>query len=272
MLNLLFLFIAVCIVIGIIRALLPVIIGVIIVGVAIATIIYFGPVILSWIISVLPILLVLLAALFLLGCVITLVEKQRHRSKLKKLDQLGIEKIDSAFADWQKMNDRGWVEITPSGYVISISFYKNMVKSIGTASLLTVDKFRQYCLSNAKDFRINLVVPLLEFLQNKGLIFPFQLNNGEFCLLTKSLMSRAEDLFSKEGAATENEFMQICEYSGLLSELPQNDQGFVPFFLNYMLSCGKLQKIELNELSENLYVSNSRCKDSKLVRREISLD
>lgn len=272
MLNLLILFIVICVIVGIVRALLPVILGVIIIAVVAAVIISFGPMILSLILSLLPILLVILAVLFLLGCVITLVEKCRYRSQLKKLNQFGILKLESAPADWKKLNNLGWVEIIPSGYVISIKFYKDILKHIEPVSTLTLSQFEQYCLSCAKQFQLIFVAPVLDFLQRKEFIFKFQLNNGELCLLTRAIMNKFEDLFSREGAATKNEFIQICEHSGLLYQLPQNGQGFVPFFLKYMIAHDKIQKVELSELGEYLYVSKNPCKDSKLIRREISLD
>ena len=272
MLNLVILFIVICVIIGIVRAILPVILGLIVVVGAIAVIIFFGPIILSWILSLLPILLAILAVLFLLGCVITLVEKCRYRSQLKKLNQFGILKLDSAPADWQKLNNLGWVEIIPSGYVVSIKFYKDVLKHIEPTPTLTLSQFEQYCLSCAKEFQLNFIAPLLDFLQRKEFIFKFQLNNGELCLLSRSIMSKFEDLFLKEGAATKDEFTQICEHSGLLYQLPQNGQGFVLFFLKYMISHDKIQKVELSELDEYLYVSKNQSKDSKLIRREISLD
>lgn len=279
MLNLLILIIVICVIVAILKSVLSalgeIILGIIGIAIIIAAIVFLGPIILrllSHLPKFLPWILIILAGLFVLGCIITLAEKLRYRAQLERLDQLGIDKIGSAPETWKKKSELGLVETTSSGYVISISFYKKVINHIGRTSTLTMCEFEQHCVTCASQFQVSFAPPLLEFLQKKELLFQFSLSNGETCLLSKSIMERCEDLFLKEGAATEDEFVQICERTGLLDEFPQDGRRFVAFFFAHMLSCGKVQKVELNDLGDCLYVAKTQRQNSNMVRREISID
>ena len=279
MLNLIILVVAVCILIGILKAVLnavgEVILGIVGIAVIVAAIVFLGPILLkllSYLPKLIPWILIILAALIVLGCAVTLVEKRRYRPQLDRLDHLGIDRMDSALEDWKKMSELGLVETTSTGYAISISFYKRVISKIGQAPTLTVEEFEQDCATCADCFQAAFSSPLLEFLQRKALLFEFPLYNGETILVSKPFMKSCEDLFLKEGAATEDEFAQMCGRAGLLRVFPQDGRQFVSFFLAHMLSCGKVKKVALDELGDFLYVAENQRQDSNMVRREINLD
>ena len=279
MLKLLILVVVICIIAAILKSVLSavgeIILGIIGIALIIAAIVFLGPIILGLLphlLKLIPWILLILAVLFVLGCIFALVEKRRYRSHMKRLDQLGIDQMDDATEDWKRMDDLGMVETTASGYVVSISFYKNVIKHIGQEPVLTMDEFKQHCAACASQFQVSLVTPFLEFLQKKKLLYQFHLSSGEVRILSKAMMKQCADLFLKEGAATEDQFARICENAGLFHEFPKDGQRLVCLYLDEMVSCGKFEKVQLNKAGVYLYKSKEQRPDSNLVRREISLD
>lgn len=272
MLELIIFFAVICFIIGILKAiwdaLKDIILGILGIGIIIAAVIFLGPLVLAW----LPLLLVIFVALVVLGGMITLLERWKYRSKLKELNKHGMDKITVSSDAWQKPEELGLVEIIPAGYVVSVAFYKKVMNQIGRTSTLTRDGFERYCVKCAKQFQIVYIGPFLEFLQKKNLLLPFSLSDGETYYLSKPFVTDCKNLFLKEGAATEEEFTQVCADADIAHELRQENRRLAAYILKHMLSCGEIQKVELSDLGDSLYVAKNQSRDSKMTRREISLD
>lgn len=279
MLNLIISIIVICIVIGILKAVIDalgkIILGIIGIALIIAAIVFLGPPLLkllSFFPKLLPWILVILAVLIVLGSIATFLEKRHYRAELKRLDELGIDSAGSVSNDWEKMKRSGLIEVTSSGYAVSISFYKRVIKRIGQTTILSIAEFKEHCSSCAIRFQESLTTPLLKFLYEKSLLFQFSLSNGQVYILSKSFMDRCESLFLTTGAATECEFEQICNQANLLCKFPLESRNFARFFLNYLISCNKIYTVDLDGSNDRLYIAKKQQQDSSFVRREITLD
>lgn len=279
MLEILILFVVICLVIGIIKAIFDalkdVILGILGIGIIVAAIVFLGPVILSALpvlLSFLPWIFAILAGLFILGCIISLFEKAKYRSQLEWLRKRGIDKISASSEEWSRPKELGFVETTSSGYVISTSFYKKVVEKIGRKSALTQNEVSICCAQSAPQFQIIYFVPLFDFLCAKNSLVPFTASKGETLYLSEPFVKKCEKLFLNEGAATQNEFALICKNSFATQEFQQKSQELAASILRHMLSSGEVQEIDLPDLGEKLYVATKQQSNSKMTRREINLN
>lgn len=238
-----------------------------------ALVVIIAAVVFLWsvVLPALPLILCVLTVLFVLGCIGLSIGKRQYRSQLEWLEERGIEKISVSQIDWSKPIKLGFVETIAAEYVISTPFYKKILNKISQTGALTRDTFEEYCVQNAKEFQLIYVDPFIEFLQKKDQLFPFFSSADETHYLSKPFVAKCENLFMAEGAATTDEFAQICGNSAVTNKLRQESRALAAAILNYMLSHGKVEEIELSELGDRLYVAKDQKKDSKMTRREIKL-
>lgn len=274
MLNIIIIIVAVCIVIWLVQTLWDLIQGlwdrfkiVIIIVAAVG----LGPIILSAFSQLLFVIAALLIWLY--------IKRRKYRLQLSQLERRGIEPF-SAQANWDKVAGSvgsGRIELSATagcGYVISTVFYKSVIEVIGRTCSLTRDAFGEYCVQSAEEFQMIYVDPLLDFLQTKNLLFPLYISSGEIRYLSKPFVSDCENLFMIEGAATKNEFAQICGKADVTRELHKDSDALAAFILDRMLSDRKIKEIELSgcESGDRLYVAKEQIPNSKMTHREISLD
>ena len=290
MLEIIIIFFVICFVIGLLKAIWDafkeVILGILGLAIIIAAVVFLGPIILSalpvlWgglvslvpiILSALPVILLVLAALFILGCIGSFIEKQKYRSQLKWLEKRGIENISASQVDWSKPAELGYVETTAAGYVISTAFCKRIINKIGRTGTLTQSAFGEYCTQSADQFQMQYIYPLLMFMQKKGMLFPFSTSSSETYYLSEPFVSDCKKLLLTEGAATKDEFTQLCRTSDVTRELHKESNALAIFILNLMLSQSEVEEIELSESGDQLYVAKNQTASSKMTRREVSLD
>lgn len=272
MLEIIIFLVAVCVILGILKAiwdaLKDVVLGILGIAILIAAIVFLGPVILS----ALPVLLPVLAALFVLGCIISFVEKLKYGSQLRELHKIGMKKVSGSMDVWEKPEQLGLVEITASGYVISSRFRKRVAEKVDHAKIVTIDTFHKCCLQAASSFQIDDTAPLLHHMKDQGILVPLQEDGWEKRYLSQQTTRECERLFELEGAATESEFSAICEAVPICSEFSVRPETLARAILSHAVSQGAAHKVELPDLDGELFVSNRDNENSKLVRREISLD
>lgn len=279
MLEILILVVVICVVIGVAKAIFSalkeVLLGILGIGIIIAAIVFLGPVILSvlpLLLSLLPWIFAILVGLFILGCIISLFEKAKYLPQLEWLRKRGIDKISAASEDWSRPSELGLVETTSNGYVVSTPFYRKVVGKIGRESALTRNEVARYCSQSAAQFQLIYLDPLLDFLCAKNALVPFTTSKGEILYLSESFLKECKNLFLNEGAATQDEFAQICKNSFVMQEFQQEIEGLAAFILELMLSSEEVQEIYLPDLGEQLYVATKQQSNSKMTRREINLD
>lgn len=292
MLELLLLFVAVVFFLGLLKIIWDIlkglILGILGIGIIIAAVVFLGPIILSVATAVVGVLgplllsaLPLILPLILLAAIISFIwkrirawrEKRKYLLQLRWLEKRGIAKTsDNTLTDWSTAAELDYVEITPEGYVISTFFYDRVITRISQTGAFTRDAFGKCCVHCAREFQVAYVDLLLEFMQNKDLLFPLSASIGETYYLPKPFVEKCENLLLTEGAATRDEFTNICRNSAVTRELHQECSALAVFILNRMLSRGEIDKIELTELGDWLYVAKDQTMNSKMIRREIILD
>ena len=272
MLEIIILLFAMCLIIGVLKAiwdaLKDVILGILGIGIIVAAVIFLGPIVLS----ALPIIIVILIALFILGCIISLFQKLKYGSQIKELDQVGIKKLSEPIDVWKTPKKLGLVEVTASGYVISSQFYKRIIKKFNQEAIVTDDTFQKHCLQVATSFQVDNATPLLNHMRSQGLLVLLQENGPENRYLSQQIVMDCERVFELEGAATESEFSAICKTMPICSKIPVKAEILAKTILNHVVAQGVSHKVELPDLGEELFVSDKSKDNSKLVRREISLN
>lgn len=272
MLSIIIFLFVICFFIGILKAIWDafkdIILGILGIVIIIAAIAFLGPLVLA----ALPLILMVLVALFILGCIISFWTKLKYGSQLRGLDRIGIAKISGSSDDWKQPKDLGFVVITSSGYVISNRFRKCVTEKTDQRKIVTVDTFRECCLQVAPSFQPDNTAPLLRYMESQNFLVPLQEYRQEKRYLSHGIVYNCARLLETEGAATKAEFSAICKASPVCSNIPVNPEIIASTILNYMVTQGDAHKVELSDLNENLFVSNKAKSNSKMVRREISMD
>lgn len=275
--------VAICFIMGILKAiwdaLKDIILGILGIGIIVAAVVFLGPILLSIVgafgpivLSALPVIPVILIALFILGCIISFCEKLKYASQSRELNRIGMKKISGSLEVWKKLEKLRLVEITDSGYVISDRFYKRIIKKTNQEKIVTVDTFQDYCLQAASSFQADNTISLLNHMKSQGFLVLLQEGGLKKRYLSQRITKECEHLFELEGAATESEFSAICEASSICSEISVKPEILAKTILNHAVSQGTAHKVDLSDLDRELFVSDKSKSSSKLVRREISLD
>ena len=141
-------FVVICIGLGILKAiwdaLSEVLLGLLGLGIIIAAVVFLGPLALGLlgaaipvILALLPFGLALLAALWVLGCVLRFFQGLKYRGRVRTLKKLGIDKMNGSEEMWARPEALGQVARTRDGYVVSMAFYKKVVRQLDRMSVLT---------------------------------------------------------------------------------------------------------------------------------------
>lgn len=102
----------------------------------------------------------------------------------------------------------------------------------------------------------------------EGQLLPYSGQGEEQRYLTGTFVTGCEALFLKEGAATKQEFAQ----ADAVRRLGLSGRRLASLVLERLLARGEVEKVELADLGEDLYVAKNQRSDAKMTRREISLD
>ena len=272
MIELIILLFVICFIIGILKtiwdALKNLILGILGVAIIIAAVVFLGPIALG----ALPVILVILAALFLLGCIMSIWTRLKYGPQLRKLDQSGIVKLTNSPEDWEEADRLGLVKVTGSGYVVSNRFCKNVTKKADRKRVVTMDTFGECCQRVAPAFQPNCAAPLLEYMVDQGILVPLRNYKGQPQYLSQGIVKKCERLLEAEGAATESEFSTICKSAHICFGFRVEPELIAAVVLKHLEGQGAVHKVRLTDLNEDLFVSNTVKSDSKMVRREISMD
>ncbi len=283
MLEIIIFFVVICIGLGILKAiwdaLSEVLLGLLGLGIIIAAVVFLGPLALGLlgaaipvILALLPFGLALLAALWVLGCVLRFFQGLKYRGRVRTLKKLGIDKMNGSEEMWARPEALGQVVRTRGGYVVSMAFYKKVVRQLDRMSILTERDLSICCARCAKRFQAAYIRAFLDLLQKEGQLLPYSGQGEEQRYLTGTFVTGCEALFLKEGAATKQEFAQVCAQADAVRRLGLSGRRLASLVLERLLARGEVEKVELADLGEDLYVAKNQRSDAKMTRREISLD
>lgn len=243
--------------------------------VGIAIIIFVGAKFFDALLSYWRIILIVIGVLVAISILYLVCQKKKYRLQLNWLDQRGVEQVPNVQGDakfWKTMEEMGFVKQLPSGHVISSSFYSSITKKIEQKGIFTQSVLRQLCRQSAHKFQDVYLTSLIAFLEEKSKLFPLYLQLGDVGYLSPNVVTECETLFAKEGAATRSEFAQVCSNVVDLYGYSGENRTLSDFIIDRLLSRQIIHEIELQERSDFLYVAKHQRSDSKMTKREISLD
>ena len=283
MMQILIFVLIVCFILGVLKAIWDaigdIILGLIGIAAIVAAVIFLGPPVLSLLgtlIGLLPVVLpwvvIIFIGLFILGLLIQIVNKIRYGAQMKTLNQRGMDTFSGPIENWNELRKIHQVDFTTSGHLISVAFLKKLTVKLSSVTNLPRSQLISYCQQCAPQFQTVFITPLINYLWAQQLLLPLSLGSGETSYLTQPFVDRCEKLFLSEGAATKKEFAEICASSPATGELRKDSGALAGAILERMLNAGTVEKVHLEELGNDLYVSKKRSIPMKMVCREISLD
>lgn len=197
----------------------------------------------------------------------------RHSSYPNWLDRVGISRIEDAPGS-QKAHDlaieKGQAEIfsTDERYVLSTAFHKKLLQNIERQRVMTGEAFRKSCRNAASKFHLEYSDVLLDYLSDNGQLLEL---SPEGPYLSCGMVADCEHLLNREGAATEEDFAEMCVKSPAASCLYEHRAQLAKVILTNMVRSGRASTAKCND-GGNLYVSENPTKDCRMTKREISLD
>ncbi len=274
--------IAILIVLGLLGCLLgwikdhaKVIIGLIAIAVMIPIGRAFLPGMLKTALAVLPKVLLILLVLLVIGAVYFCVMKSRSRTYLAWLKDVGIGPQSAAPGDervWEWAQKHDYAKALEHGLVLSCEFCDLVKKSVDQGKIIAREQLQSYCLRWAPSFQVNHTALFLDHLKKSGLLLPICEGGKEAVYLAPALKNDCKRRLELEGAATADEFAVICKSAASDAAAQAAPRAIAETLLSRMVKEGAARKVKLSDLGETLYVANRAVPNSKLVRREVSLD
>lgn len=120
---------------------------------------------------------------------------------LKSLNRAGIEQLKMESGDkrvWKWIEKHGYAETFLSDYAVSVEFYRKVIGYLEQQQIMSETEFQNCCLESTPEFHIKYTGPLLGFLQQKELLFPFFSSTGEIFYVSAEVIQEYENLFEKE--------------------------------------------------------------------------
>jgi len=219
--------------------------------------------------------IVWLVVLFVLACVgvYHLIKRKKMQKFVRWMDYVGITEKKTAPAKekiQELAENKELIEELDSGQIVSKEFCKRVLYCADLQGLVSKESFQYCCQQSAPAFNPYYLEILLDYLSDSDQLLP--LLDTEPIYISNHLKSTYIDLFQKEGAATADEFATVCKTLDTGAAIQPNPQIVAVTILNYLVSKGKVEKIELKELGETLFMGKKINEGSNLVRREINLD
>lgn len=163
---------------------------------------------LKWVIPFLP---YVLGAILVLALVVYIYNRIRYGAKIAELNRLGIESQSYFAEDVDALKKIGAAEVTEDGHIISRIFCRHVTSELQRRKVLHEDDIQNCCFSCAPRFQAMYLLPLLSYLGQQEVLFPFPDVDNPHSYLSQPFVKKCEELFEKEGAATRRELINICE-------------------------------------------------------------
>ena len=244
------------------KAVLPYVFGIVAIGI----VIMLFPAILSVLGVAFPILLVL----FAIGVVGLVVQAVMYRPFLDKLENAGIldkralsgeEKAIAYAIENKKALEMG------ANYLLSAKLLEGIENRLNNRDVIAkTDVISAVCKRNITDSS-EMLSGLLSYMDHDDILIPL----GDNCYITRRLCQYCQTLLEREGAATMEEFSDICALSELSGNAKTRVRQVSNAALQWMVRQNTANITDLPEIRTVLYVAQNR-KNSKMVQRVINLD
>lgn len=222
-----------------------------------------------------PVLLMILACFG----VYRYVRFKRSQEFIAWIDSIGIAKGDKVAVS-QKILDiaekGGSITKLCRGHILSTGFLKLVLNWLDQPIVVSEEILQDACQQFAPDFQSEYSKILLDFFSDADQLL--LILNGDTTdvsdklYVSSSLKESYIALFEEAGAATEDEYANLCEALDTSSAISLDPGAVAVTLLDYMVSKGITKKIELKDSGDTLFVSAITDGGTNLVRREISLD
>jgi len=199
----------------------------------------------------------------------------KSQEYLKWLEARGIglqSKAPGKERIWKWCSKHGHTEEIGSGLVLSKKFQDRVSELINQQKVVTEGTFEKCCLQAAFGFQTTYTSLFLDYMTAHSFLVPIREYGKNTQYLSNELKNKYEHLLESEGAATEKEFTNICKGISANSGIAIDSRTIARSVLEHMVSQGKVHKVELPDLGEDLFVLTNGKNNSKMRCREISLD
>lgn len=248
-------------------------VGLIVAGVVL---IYFGPKIWSFIMSGLqsalsawPVLLLVLACIGLY--------KRNQAKKLQEfvlwINRVGLAEksaaqVSQAILDLAEKNET--IMTLGSRYILSMNFYKQLHNWLEQPAVVSKEIFQDRCLQFALDFQSTYSELLFNIFSNSDKLLYISGSDGIY--FSNGLKNTYVDRFRVVGAATEDEFADVCKDLNAVTQICLEPQVVATAVLDYLVSKGDIETVELKDAGTMLFMHKRPYASSNFMRREISMD
>lgn len=226
-----------------------------------------------------PVILPFLPYVLLVGipCIIIyrIVMKIRSNSYIRWINCYGV--APQSFAPgsnsvWKWAEKRKYTITLEFGYIMSTQFCDMVLYTVNQQNIVTETALVNDCLQAAPYFHPEDISVFLNYLIDYNLLLEVNTPGTGTVYLSERVIKGCERQFELEGAATKDEFSIICY--GFLQDasVAINSKVVAGALLHHFVSQGSAKIVELEDMGDDLFVSNRNISGSKMTRREISLD
>lgn len=213
--------------------------------------------------------------LFILACLGAnkLIKRTKVRKFVMWIDSVGITEKSTVPASQKILSSaerHGSITILDSGHILSTDFCNRVLHWLEQPMAVSKEVIQSGCLQLSPNFQSAYSEVLLNYLSDIGKLL--HISGTEVIYFSNSLKDMYIALFKKKGGATENEFANICTALDTGSTISPDPHAVAVTILDYLVSTGVAEKVELKEKDEILFKCTRITADSEFVRREISLD
>lgn len=246
----------VCVVIELLKKVLPYVLSLAVIGLGAYLVIHFYYI-------AIPVFLLLL--------VIGSIMEWSSNHKFKHLTITPCSQVPGGEKGLKKGIKDGALEQIDANYVIFSGFYKKVVERTSKRKNLFENDLLQAAQQINRQFPEKYLPVLTRYMERKGTLLSCGTIKGENCYITSRPIQAYNNLFQKEGAATESEFAGICKAHEEISELNGKSKQIARGVLRHLAESGEAARTELDELDDTLYVTK-KSGSSNLKRVEIHMD
>jgi len=222
-----------------------------------------------------PYIILMLMIYIIVRAMINSAMKKKAYSYLEWLGDVGIgkPKITPEYKKVFKwLKKQGYIEpFLWSDYIISVKFYEEIMSYFNQKQEILDSEFQNICLSIAPRFCIEYTETLLDFLQRKKFIFQFSpVGEEKHHYISTNILKECEQMFEIQGAATEDEFTEICGKILTTPYLRKKRSRLARDVLQDMYSRGVVEIVDLKDM--DLYIAKNQKQNSKMKKVIINMD
>lgn len=197
-------------------------------------------------------------------------KKYKEKKYISWVEREGIGKNSEA-----PTNVIAWNRVTliedKSDFVIYNPFYSTVRDAFAQAMLVTSTDIQMIVSNILPTFRVERLSLLIKYSEKKSSLLKLNIPDKEEYYMAEGMLSTCNALFNSEGAATLEEFTEMCKDNPSFESIQVEFSLLTKAFLDHMVSSQKIDIVQL-ENGIQLYISKVQAPDSKMTRVELSLN